>query len=240
MRMIFSLFLALGGLTALLPQQATAREWDVWGLQAYSDVCQISFDGNRTIAPGIGAVVQHSQGCRGGGLGGFSSENGGNTILLYSVGGTTLIGRFDRAPDGSYDGIIDDGEPARLFFMGRMQIDAQPVPQVLPPAPNTPAGQGCLVYYDSRLCARPEDVGAPRLTAGPGALQTLTTMNVRFLPGANSSIIGKLQVGTCIETTNCREAPFNGGLWCEVRLDFRTGWILKQDDEFVYSRNGCG
>lgn len=239
MKSFFSLALALGGFLALWPQQGVARDWDVWGLQAYSDVCQISFDGTRSVAPGIGAVVQHSQGCRGGGVGGFSMNNGDNTILLYSLDGGQLIGRLDREADGSYVGIIDDGEPASLVFMGRMQINAQPQPQPLP-APGTPAGQGCLVYYDNRLCARPEDVGPPLLSAGPGALTVLTTMNVRFLPGVSSMIIGKLQVGTCIETTNCREAPFNGGLWCEVRLDNRSGWIIKQDDQFVYSRNGCG
>lgn len=230
----------------VLAPAAMAREWDVWALEAYDDICQISFDGDTQMADGIARLVRHSEECRGGGnsIDGYSLNNDGNTILVYTVaGGLQVLGRFDREGDGSYVGMMDDGVPARLWFMGRMDMQSAAAPRQ--PGKPAAAAKGqqartCTAYVDSGRCAETWDLGAPEFVGGRSSITTLARMDVRFLNNPTSRVIDSVEQGQCIDTTACREAPFKGGLWCEVRVGNFSGWVLKQDDQFVYARNGCG
>ena len=219
---------------------AQAEQVDIWGLQAQGDVCRITFT-QQGLAAGINRVLHHDGGCMAGmgSVAGYSSSNGGNTLMLYDAG-AQMIGRIDKETDSYWVGMIGDGTPMEMSYMGQGPRPGQAAaPQPPAQSPNMGSVSACLKYYDSRACADPRDQGDP-VAQGIGALQTLTRMNVRFLGNTNSQVIGTLERGTCIDTSGCRKDPFGDGLWCEIKLDYKTGWILKQDAEFVYSQNGCG
>ena len=229
-----------------LPGPARAQTVDVWGLQAYGDVCRISFD-RSPVAAGIFAVVQHDMGCLGGldNISGWSANNGGQSILLYTTAfGTTVVGRLDREANGNYTGVVDDGTPVSMVFMGQMSMNAAPTPQ--PPVFGGTLGGGstearaCRRYYGTATCADPYDIGKPPMQNFRGSLETLTRMNVRFMRTVDSSIVGTIDAGMCVEVRDCMTGFNRDQLWCEVRVNDRTGWMLKEDADFVYSRNSCG
>ncbi|MGR3501468.1 hypothetical protein [Pseudaestuariivita sp.] len=96
---------------------------------------------------------------------------------------------------------------------------------------------GCKLYHGTGDCALPEDLGKVR----SGALETLANLNLRFIPDSASDKQGVVPRGLCIETSMCTESFLDKEVWCRVALDARTtGWVLKEDANNVYARDGCG
>ncbi len=100
--------------------------------------------------------------------------------------------------------------------------------------------RACRRYYGTATCADPYDIGKPPMQNFRGSLETLTRMNVRFMRTVDSSIVGTIDAGMCVEVRDCMTGFNRDQLWCEVRVNDRTGWMLKEDADFVYSRNSCG
>lgn len=222
-------FALLGVLAGAVPAQAA----DLWGLEAFNDVCPISFTDRRSPAGPL-AIRHHAESCVGGlsNITGWSAEAEGSSYLFYDHAGQ-ILGRVDATGQGRYEGIFGDGVPLAMGFIGTQGTGAADTP---PAGSGQGEAQRCRVYLGSRVCAEPYDIGIP----DGSEMMPLARMNVRFSDGLNSQIVARVDRGACLAVTRCRDESFaRERTWCEIQLEGRTGWVLKQDETVVYTRNSC-
>lgn len=227
------LFPTLAGLLCLAMAAPVAAS-DLWSVTSSKGSCHISFDQD-PVAEGIFAVTQHDFACPENlkTISGYSMNNGDGTIIFYSTAsGLEQIARADKEEPGVYVGMTLDGETLQVVHSDV----AEPQPEL---KPEPAAGRaGCLPYAGGG-CAQPNDIGAPDVAAGITSIHMVTRMNVRAMPGTEGAVLGRVEVGQCVDIVGCVEQ--NGTtVWCEVKMKTYRGWVLKQDDRKVYARNACG
>lgn len=226
----------LAAITAAVLGSAAAHAAELWGLEAFNDVCPVSFSTQPT-AGGLMQIRHHSQGCRGGldNITDWSEEGDGGTFYFYDRAGQ-LMGRVDGMDGGTYSGVFGDGTPLEMRFIGHESTSDGGAQYNAPSGSGAGEAQGCRVYHGTRRCAEPYDIGAP-----DGAqIMPLARMNVRFSSGLTSQVVATVDRGSCLEVSRCRDEPFaDERFWCEVQLEGRSGWVLKQDEATVYTRNIC-
>lgn len=189
---------------------------------------------------------------------GYALNNDGTELVLYStLDGVDQLGLLTRESEGLYRGSLRNGTALRLEHKSGPKGIADPRTGLMtgedvapaldtdaettPPTPEffedetTAAPGNCLTYAGGSACVAPEDMGAPE----GGSLQTLSRMNLRDIGGTTGSrVVGQAEGGTCFQVSLCQEDA-EGRLWCSVLSDDLQGWLLKQDDSTVYSRNSC-
>lgn len=249
---------------ALLLTTASAASAATWELLSESGSCVISLV-PEMIDDGIFFVDRGEADCgpdiaR---ITGYALNNDGQDVAFYStLEGIDLIGQVRREEEGIYRGSMRNGMALRMEHRSGAKGIADPMTgltnsedvapgfdtdsETTPPAPDNEAqadapltrdagAADCLLYAGTNGCAEQEDLGPP----DGGQLQTLTRMNLRDQgTTAGSQVIAQVDPGTCFQITFCTEDG-EGRLWCGVQNDSLTGYLLKQDDKSVYSRNSC-
>jgi len=211
---------------------------DLWGLEAFDDVCPVSF-GTRALPNGMSEIRHHADSCRGGldNIAGWSDDGDGAIYFFYDRAGQVL-GRVEGVGNGLFAGIFGDGAPLSMRYIGPDDGTTHYEPDVIGSMSGSGSSeaQDCRLYYGTGTCAEMFDIGEP-----DGAeLMPIARLNVRFSSNLDSRIIATVDRGECLEVTRCRDEPFEDSrLWCEVQLEDRSGWVLKQDEAAVYSLNIC-
>lgn len=221
---------------------ARAQSPAVWELKAGASICRVVFV-QGPIAPGI-QRLQVNQPCTGifSGFIGWSSAQNGQRISLYGLNGgqTALAARADRERPGSYIGQTIAGVSFTMVMP--KATGAVPPTPARPPVAEVKPNPACRVMRDSGTCAQANDIGPPRFPPGlpkKSSITPIVKLDIRFLPNSASQPIGQADREVCIQVTECR-ASSDGTVWCETTSGNFTGWVLKQDKNFVYARNGCG
>ena len=223
---------------------ARAQTPAVWELKAGASVCRVSFV-QGPIAPGI-QRLQVNQPCNGifAGFIGWSSAQEGKQISFYGLTGgqTTLAARADRERPGSYVGQTIPGASFTMLMLKASTAATPPTPARPPAAAEVKPNPACRVMRDTGACAQASDIGPPRFPPGlpkKSSITPIVKLDIRFLPNPASQPIGQADREVCIQVTECKDS-FDGTVWCETTSGNFTGWVLKQDKNFVYARNGCG
>lgn len=221
-------------LTLALPGAAQAQEKPVWGLQAYGDVCRVKF-GQKQVGQGARRLIRVDGKCNAANF--FSYKmNGQNQVFFYNKR-NVLLGSVQKRADGSWQGLIHDGDPLQMVFFGNAN-NAQTKPNTQQQAANGAVGR-CVTYYGSRNCARAEDLTYKSFDTF--ALQVLAPLNFRSFPDLNGSIQSVLPDNICFqEVTHCTVSHLKKETWCRVEFNNRSGWILQKDANHVYASKGCG
>ena len=226
--------LCLTVMLAAFAGSAHATAERIWGLEAYGDVCPISFS-QQSAGQGLSRVIQRAVSCRGGlsNIAAWSAESGGATYFFHDRSGQ-ILGRVDDVGGGRYEGAWGDGDALSMAYLGTAGGGASSS------AGKTSSGsseaQSCRVYVQTDICAEAYDIGVPDASR----MEPLARMNLRFSSSLTSQVTGKVDRGQCLEVYRCRDEPFaTDRLWCEVQLEGQTGWVLMQDESYVYTRNDC-
>lgn len=105
---------------------------------------------------------------------------------------------------------------------------------------NRPSGSDdCIRYADTRLCADEADTGLPASAAFHPPVFTLESLNLHFMAGGESSLVGHVEAGKCLRVQGCIDRSLDDEIWCEVEDGDDWSWMLKQGDDFVYAKTGC-
>ena len=221
---------------------ARAQTPAVWELKAGTSVCRVAFV-KGPIAPGI-QRLQVNQPCTGifAGFIGWSSAKKGHQINLYGLTGgqTALAARADMERPGSFVGQTIAGVPFTMMIP--KAAGATPPPTARQPVAQVKPNPACRVMRDTGACAQPSDIGPPRFPPGlpkKSSITPVVRLDIRFLANPASSSVGQADREVCIQVSECKES-FDGTVWCETPSGNTSGWVLKQDKDFVYARNGCG
>ncbi|MDO9338608.1 MAG: SH3 domain-containing protein [Caulobacter sp.] len=96
---------------------------------------------------------------------------------------------------------------------------------------------GCIKYGDSNRCATQVEMGPPQV-------QTVVRANLRSSASLDSSIVQKLEKGTCVALQECRQQ--GDQLWCKVQADGATGYLVQISpssqnprEKLLVFKNGC-
>lgn len=232
-----SVKLAIAAVATGLLTLGAAQADPIWGLEAFGDVCPVTFERQQLPGGGMQRIRHQSRSCRGG-LGniiGWTAEGDGSTYLFYDRAGQ-ILGRVDAIGGGAYAGVFGDGDTLEMRYIGDSRPQGHGQVQTAPQGSGAGEAMRCRVYAGTRQCAEAYDIGEPDASQ----LMPVVRLNLRFSSNLTSQIVGKVDRGACYQVYRCREEPFaDERMWCEVQLEGQTGWILKQDETSVYARNIC-
>jgi len=107
-----SVFLVMGAVSGA---PVIAQDGIVWGLMAFDDVCPVVLSTD-PIASGIGTVEIQAEACLGGldGLRGWSTTDGGSSVVFYAGPNLDAVARVDAEGDGQFVGVYGDGVPISM------------------------------------------------------------------------------------------------------------------------------
>jgi len=220
-----------------------AKDNTYWNLSAFGESCEMAFTNNKIgggrQAMKIGPVCTQNLSE----ITGWADNESGEGFSLF-VGNTpvaALFWRNNQLWEGNvrvdFDGNPSDA-PVRMDLIGILKDEgASQHSNSVSRNSEVVSNSNCKKYFDNKRCAQKEDIGKIK----SGALETLARMNVRFIPDRKSNLVTTIRPRTCSKVSNCTESFINKEIWCKVKIDkFKSGWILKEDGNFVYSRDGCG
>lgn len=172
----------------------------------------------------------------------FAYSNANRTrVELFSRANAkgTLIGAFNRANKSNMAGMIGDGDSATMFLTATSSVSV-----TVTAGGNSGANTGkCVRYANNRTCAVAQDQKDPAIPAFKTIrMRSLSSQTIfPFSGGSGFAKDEKLARGECREIKKCEKAFNSTEHWCEVVLKdgFFTGWIKRQDDDWVYLRQGC-
>ena len=220
-----------------------AKDTEYWNLSAFGESCEIAFT-NTQIGGGrqamkIGPVCTESLSV----ITGWADNESGEGFSLF-VGNTRVAALFRRNKQVWKGNVfLDfDGNPSdariRMDLIGVLKDEgASQHSNSVSRNSEIASNSNCKKYFDNKRCAQTEDIGKIK----SGALETLARMNIRFIPDRKSNLVTTIQPRSCSPVSHCTESFVSKEIWCKVKIDnFKSGWILKEDANFVYSRDGCG
>ena len=237
-RLVCTVFLCIATSTL-----SNAKDNEYWNLSAFGESCEMAFTNNKIgggrLAMKIGPICTQNLSA----ITGWADNESGEGFSLFA-GNTPVAALFWRSNqlwEGNvrldFDGNPSDA-PIRMDLIGILKDEgASQRSNSVRRNSEIASNSNCKKYFDNKRCAQTEDIGKIK----SGALETLARMNVRFIPDRKSNLVTTIQPRSCSPVSNCTENFFSKEIWCKVKIDnFKSGWILKEDANFVYSRDGCG
>jgi len=165
-------------------------------------------------------------------------------MILFSRPGAKgdIIADFAEAGRNRMHGLIGDGVEAKMFMSASSSVTVNGGSSFTAGSGGS-GGASCVQYADRSGCADRVDKKNPRVPTFE-TISMLSMSRLKIYPFSGGSGIAKSDVvpaGSCIKVKKC-EAAFGGkGDWCEIVLPdgFFTGWVKRQDSDFVYLQKGC-
>jgi hypothetical protein len=165
----------------------------------------------------------------------YTDDSRSQMILFARPGARgAMIGSFEATGQGRMQGLIADGVPAEIVLTERSSTGIT--------IGGTASTGACIRYADGG-CARSADLKNPDIRFGqPAQMRALGQLTI--FPFSGGKGFAKDEVvapGQCRMVKKCETAFGTTEDWCEVILEdgFFTGWVRRQDANFVYLRTGC-
>jgi len=165
-----------------------------------------------------------------------------------------VLGNFSKQGRNRMQGGIGDGIGASMFMSQSSSVTTNSSANItlggitlggitLGGAPAGSASADCVLYSDRSGCAGRADLKNPKVpTFDKISMRALSKLKIYPFSGGNgfakSEVVAR---NACVKVKKC-ESSFGGkGDWCQVVLSdgFFTGWVKRQDEDFVYLQKGC-
>jgi len=158
-----------------------------------------------------------------------------------------LLGAFDKTGTNNMAGTFGDGESVSLFKSSSssfgINVGTGAISGTGTAIPVAPVEGGCVRYKDSRGCVIAQDKKDPKIPAFQTIrLRALGDQSIfPFSGGQGIAKDESVAGGSCVVVKRCEKAFNSNEHWCEIVLSdgFFTGWVKRQDDDWVYLRHGC-
>ncbi len=173
----------------------------------------------------------------------YTSEDRENLILFRRTGAAgTILGNFAKIGRNRMRGIIGDGDEASLFLSKMSSVTTSSSFSIDTGDSGTDS-QPCVRYSDRSGCADRVDLKNPKIPRFQTIdMRILTRAKIFPFSGGRGFAQKEVAIeGACMKVEEC-EKDFNSNeMWCRVILSggFFTGWVKRQDDNFVYMSQGC-
>jgi hypothetical protein len=233
--------LFLGGLLLAFPAVAAKVSTETWQVQWASSGCVLvfSYDDNELVGK---VSVKKPCGKALRKVRSFAYSNGKRRHVEIFSGkraNGTLIGAFDRHGKNKMIGVIGDGDSASMFLSATTSSSVN-----FGSSDNSGSNlEACVRYANNRACAVAQDAKNPKIASFKTIrMRSLSEQSIFPFSGGNGFAKDeKLARGECREVKKCERAFNSKEDWCEVVLEdgFFTGWVKRQDDDWVYLRQGC-
>jgi hypothetical protein len=165
----------------------------------------------------------------------YTDERRDHMILFARPGARgDILGSFEATGQGRMEGVIGDGLVTVLVMTERSSTTL---------GTGTTQGNADCIRYADGGCARPADLKNPDIPFGsPAPMRALGRLDIYpFSGGKGFKKDETVTPGQCRSVKKCETAFGTDEDWCEVILSdgFFTGWVRRQDANFVYLRKGC-
>lgn len=174
----------------------------------------------------------------------YTDEQRNMMILFRKTGARgAIIGQFDKLSSNRMKGQIGDGTPASMMMSRSSSTTINLGESSSNSGSSGSQAADCIQYSNRSGCARKVDLKNPKVA-------TFQTVNMRILSrlkvfpfsGGNGFAQDQLaRKGSCVKVKTCEQAFSGNSDWCEIVLPdgFFTGWVKRQDEDFVYMKKGC-
>ncbi len=174
------------------------------------------------------------------------SDDSRSEMLLFARPGARgdIVGGFSKSGRNRMDGLIGDGVEASLFLSASSSVTMN---GGINPSSNgnggSSAGASCVQYSDRSGCADRVDTKNPRVPTFQ-SIEMLSLSHLKIYPFSGGNGFAKKESVAqyqCVTVKRCETASGGKGDWCEIVLSdgFFTGWVKRQDADFVYLQKGC-